>query len=274
MQEHVTTKQILDFYLEAGVDETIGEVPLDRFGMAPPPAIKRPTETVTPQTSPISNLSSVARQPQTSPSSTEVNLPNTEPVQKAKTTAAQATSLSDLKAALENFEGCALQKMATRTVFSSGNSTASLMVIDRAPSAEEDRKGQPFGGTTGDLLEKMLASIGIADYYLASCLPWRPPGGRAPTREEQAICLPFIKKHIELAAPTHILLCGEAAAFVLEQKNGINKLRGKWTDIETGSTTIPALGIFHPAFLMDHPASKKLAWEDLLKLKAALMQQP
>ncbi|OUR77753.1 hypothetical protein A9Q83_09545 [Alphaproteobacteria bacterium 46_93_T64] len=273
MQTDANIKEILDFYLLAGVDEAIGETPVNQFDRPAPsqPAINIPP--VEPNSVPAPKQFPIHQQPEVLANSVPAS--SGQGVQEANALANSANSILELKAVIENFGGCALKSMATNTVFARGNPEADLMIIDRAPSAEEDRSGLPFAGASGIFLAKMLGSIGLNEdaVYLSACLPWRPPGGRVPTREEQAICLPFIRRHIELASPKHILMCGEAAAFLLEKKTGINKLRGSWETVEANSQTVTALSIFHPTFLMEHPASKKLAWADLLKLKAALTAQ-
>ncbi|MEP3244441.1 MAG: uracil-DNA glycosylase [Sneathiella sp.] len=267
MQAEPSIKQILDFYHEAGVDETIGEVPVDRF------SVPAPVSTVRPATAParksVTDLKAVA--PQSQPAA----LPNTELVIKAEECAAACTDLDTLKTALQTFSGCSLQKMATHTVFSRGDAASKIMLIDRPASAEEDRTGLPFAGASGVFLAKMLKAIGLGEetVYMTTVLPWRPPGGRAPTKEEQAICLPFIRRHIELAAPHTVLLFGEAASFMSGQKAGINRLRGKWMDLPVNQKSFKALPLFHPAFLIEHPTSKKAAWQDLLMLKNTLSRR-
>ncbi|MBL4740010.1 MAG: uracil-DNA glycosylase [Sneathiella sp.] len=253
-------KTVLDFYAEAGIDEVIGDSPVNRFEL---PAVSTPQ-----RRSPLqrSATSHVAQKP-------TVNQAINTTLSDVSALVNQCSSIDQLHKALSGFDGCSLKKLATKTVFALGNPDADLMVIDRPPSSEGDRSGMPFAGPAGQLLTKMLASIGLkeGDFYASSLIPWRPPGGRAPTNEEQMICMPFIKRHIELANPKIILLCGEAAAPLLEKKSGINRLRGQWAQMTFGKKTIPAIPIFHPSFLMDHPASKKLAWADLLELKAALV---
>ena len=273
MQNEVNIEQILDFYLHAGVDEVIGDTPVNQFDRpASPKAATNPQSSV-PQAPKTQETTAPNTAPNTAPKITAAASRSKEQhVSSATDVANSANTLDELKLAIENFEGCSLKSMAMNTVFSRGNPESSLMIIDRAPSAEEDRAGHPFASASGVFLSKMMNSIGIAetDFYMTSCLPWRPPGGRAPTKEEQAICLPFIRRHIELASPKLLLICGEAAAFILNRKAGINKLRGNWEELTTSSQTISTLSIFHPTFLMEHPASKRHAWSDLLKLKAAL----
>ncbi|MBL4908302.1 MAG: uracil-DNA glycosylase [Sneathiella sp.] len=263
MQTRTQLKELLDFYIEAGVDEAIGEVPVNHFDLpapSPAPAAKIAKPLSAAQSAPPSS------QPSAAP------VVSSQAIEEAKKLAASCSSIEALESALRSFDGCSLKKLATNTVFAAGNPKADIMIIDRPPASDEDRSGSPFSGPSGDLLLKMLASIGLTsdDVYLGCCLPWRPPGGRPPTKEEQAICLPFIRRHIELAAPHTLIVTGEAAAFLLEQKTGINRLRGKWHDLSIGEKNIKTLPIFHPAFLMDHPASKKQTWADLLNLKAAL----
>ncbi|MEH6405198.1 MAG: uracil-DNA glycosylase [Sneathiella sp.] len=260
MTENIKT--LLAFYIEAGIDEVIGDEPVNRFDLQ---------ATATPaRRSPLQRSAASAPKP-----NSPVATPNMPSPSDVIALVNKCTSIEALQQALLDFDGCSLKKMATKTVFAHGNSAADLMIIDRPPSSEEDRTGIPFAGPTGKLLLKMLASIGIKedDFYASSLIPWRPPGGRAPTLEEQSVCMPFIKRHIELVKPKILLLCGEAAAPLLEKKTGINRLRGKWSQATFGGEKIPAIPIFHPSFLMDHPASKKLAWADLLELKAGLAKK-
>jgi DNA polymerase len=257
---------LLKFYLEAGVDETIGDKPIDRFEAARNSAVT--------QKKPISPPSSSIGKP--APPPQPVDLPSlSEAVKIVKELTANCNSIAELSAALNSYDGCNLKKMATSTVFASGNSEAKLMIIDRPPSVAEDRGGIPFAAEAGELLIRMLTAIGLnhEDVYLTSILPWRPPGGRPPTDEELALCLPFVRRHIELANPDFLLLCGEAGGFLSGQKASINKLRGKWVDIQLQEHVVKALPIFHPGFLLDHPASKKYAWADLQKLEAVLEKQ-
>ena len=258
---------LLRFYLDARVNDTIGEEPVNRFNLTGQPAASvanvtpSPTATVTPLKA-DRNTAAVA-------------LPSlVEGVQKAQEIAEACDSIEALRIALENFEYCSLKKLASHTVFSDGVPGAKLMIVDRQPSDDEDRSGIPFSGASGQLLGKMLAAIGMArqEVYLTSVIPWRPPGGRAPTAEERALCMPFTHQHIRLAKPAYILACGEAAGYLLNQKAGINKLRGVWKDMQIGDVQAKMLPMFHPAFLIDQPASKKYAWADLLSLKAFLNQ--
>jgi uracil-DNA glycosylase family 4 len=186
---------------------------------------------------------------------------------------ANAGTLDELRIALESFEGCALKRTAMRTVFADGNAQARIMFVGEAPGAEEDREGLPFVGRSGKLLDRMLAAIGLdrTSAYIANIIPWRPPGNRTPTPQESAICLPFIRRQIELANPD-ILVCvgGPSATTLLEVKEGITRTRGRWFDYDTGTRKIKAIALFHPAYLLRSPAHKKVAWQDLLAIRKAL----
>ncbi len=194
-------------------------------------------------------------------------------VRSAREAAAEARTLDELKAVLEAFEGCSLKGTATRLAFSDGDPAGRVMAVGEAPGAEEDRQGRPFSGRSGQLLDRMLAAVGLdrAGVYIANVVPWRPPGNRTPTPQEVAICRPFIARQIELADPD-VLVClgGPAAQSLLGAKEGIMRLRGRWHDYDTGTRTVRALPMLHPAYLLRTPAHKKLAWADLRALRKAL----
>jgi DNA polymerase len=191
----------------------------------------------------------------------------------ARLAAARAATLDALREALERFQGCALRTTATQLVFADGRPGARVMFVGEAPGAEEDREGLPFVGRSGKLLDRMMAAIGLdrSAAYIANIVPWRPPGNRTPTPQEQAICLPFIRRQIELANPD-VLVClgGPAATALLGISDGITKARGRWFDYDTGTRTIRALATYHPAYLLRSPAAKRLAYRDFLAIKKAL----
>jgi DNA polymerase len=171
-----------------------------------------------------------------------------------------------LKAALEGFEGCALKRTATHTVFADGNPASRIMFIGEAPGRDEDRIGLPFVGRAGKLLDKMLAAIRLdrSSAYITNVLNWRPPENRDPSPEEAAQCLPFLRRHIELVNPGIIILLGAVAArHVMGFSEGIMKLRGRWLEYRAGETMVPVMPTLHPAYLLRQPAHKKLAWRDL-----------
>ena len=183
----------------------------------------------------------------------------------------KAQTLDDLRAIVENFDGCALKFSANSTVFGYGNPQAELLIIGEAPGADEDRIGEPFVGRCGQLLTKMLEAIRIRreDCYITNILPWRPPGNRTPTNSEVAVCLPFLKRQIELIKPKIILLLGASAAnAVLNCGENISSLRGRFIDYTTGNgAVIPTISSYHPAYLLRSSAQKAKVWSDLLKLQ-------
>jgi DNA polymerase len=192
----------------------------------------------------------------------------------AQALAAAATNLAELKTAMEGFEGCSLKRTATNTVFADGTPDGRVMFIGEAPGRDEDRRGKPFVGLAGQLLDKMLASVGLnrnANVYITNVINWRPPENRDPTPEEAAICLPFLRRHIELADPKVIVLLGAVAArHVLGVSDGIMKSRGRWMEYRVGEIMVPIMPTLHPAYLLRQPAHKKLAWRDLQSLAARM----
>ena len=183
-------------------------------------------------------------------------------------------TLDELKASLQAFEGCALKKTASNLVFADGNPAADIMLIGEAPGRDEDRMGLPFVGAAGQLLDRMLKSVGMdrQNVYITNILPWRPPGNRTPSAEETQMLWPFLRRHIQLKAPKIIFtLGGSSAKLLLNSQTGILKLRGQMADIDfsdagDGSLIIPVLPSLHPAYLLRAPNMKKQAFSDLLQL--------
>ena len=181
--------------------------------------------------------------------------------------------LDELRALLEAFEGCMLRATATQLVFAAGNPQARVMFVGEAPGRDEDIAGLPFVGRSGKLLDLMMAAIGLdrTSAYIANVVPWRPPGNRTPTPQETAICLPFIRRQIELADPDILVCLGQPSTqTLLGTREGITRTRGRWFKFDTGSREIRALATYHPAFLLRSPLQKRLAWRDFLALKKAL----
>ncbi|WP_146089990.1 uracil-DNA glycosylase, partial [Rhodoblastus sphagnicola] len=186
---------------------------------------------------------------------------------------ASAQTLDELRDRLAAFNGCALKVSATQLVFADGAPDARVMLVGEGPGADEDRQGKPFVGRAGQLLDKMLAAIGLdrTKVYIANVVPWRPPGNRTPTPQELALCLPFVRRQIELVAPDFLVLLGASAAqTLLGEKEGIMRLRGHWRDYACADKTIRALPMLHPAYLLRAPLAKAQAWRDLRALKKAL----
>ena len=204
-------------------------------------------------------------------SDTEINNNNALDIETHPILIKNCKSLKKLREAVLGFSGCSLKKTAKNTVFSDGNPSANVMLIGESPGEEDDKKGIPFLGEAGILLDKMLSAIGQdrKNTYLSNIIFWRPPGNRKPTEEEIRICLPFVKKHIELVRPKILILVGAIAAKAIYGiETGITQVRGNWKSISLDSGfELKSIAIFHPAFLLRQPARKKEAWEDLKKIK-------
>ena len=260
MENSIDIKSALEFYLLAGVDETVGESAINLA--TPPEKVVLPIN-ILPQSS--NPPSSTIRQ-----ATTELAQATASACQSAHQLCAQAQNLAELRQAVENFEGCALKLTATHTVFGDGNPEAKIVLIGEAPGADEDRVGIPFVGRSGQLLDKMLSYIGLdrSQYYITNILPWRPPGNRTPTGGEIAVCLPFLKRQLELINPDYILLLGGSSANALfDNQDPISKLRGHWLEYSLpNGKTAKALATFHPAYLLRNSGQKAKAWADLLKL--------
>ena len=195
----------------------------------------------------------------------------------AEALAEAAPDLAALKAAIAAFDASSLKETATNLVFGEGVADSGLMLIGEAPGADEDRAGRPFVGASGQLLDKMFGSVGLAresNFYITNILPWRPPGNRTPTDAEVALFLPFLRRQVALVRPKRLVLVGGVAAKgLIGGKEGITRLRGRWHDVEIpGLGRIPALPTLHPAYLLRSPASKREAWADLLLLRRTLDQ--
>jgi DNA polymerase len=192
----------------------------------------------------------------------------------ARELARSAETLQALSDTFAAFDGCDLKKTAKSFVFGDGNPDARIMFIGEAPGAEEDRQGLPFVGPAGRLRDLMLAAIGLKrpDVYITNILPWRPPGNRNPTDAETVACMPFIERHIELVRPEILIpVGGTAAKALLNTREGIMKLRGRWLVYTTPQTGgVPARAILHPAYLLRSPAQKRDTWYDLIAIRRRL----
>jgi DNA polymerase len=260
-------RELLAFYVEAGVDALVGETPVDRLAEShareeAPPAPRAAPPPPRPA-APSGGASAAAAAPP-SPEAAVVA---------ARVAARNAASLDALRAMLDGFEGCALKGTAKQLVFADGNPQARVMFVGEAPGRDEDIEGLPFVGRSGQLLDRMLAAIGLdrTSAYIANVIPWRPPGNRTPTPQEISICLPFTRRQIELADPDVLVCLGSPAAqALLEARDGIMKTRGRWFTYQTGTREIRAIATFHPAYLLRQPLQKRLAWRDFLAIKQAL----
>jgi len=247
-------KALLEWQVELGADEAIGDAPVNRYDLPENKTVASP----------------VVAQPETRAAEAD----EVDPVVVARQAAARAGDLSALRAEMEGFAHCDLRMGARNLLFADGNPAARVMVVGEAPGRDEDREGRPFVGRAGQLLDRMFDAIGMGRtapdaaqaIYITNILPWRPPQNRDPTLAEMNMMLPFVKRHIELAAPDLVVLMGNIACQALIGQRGITRLRGKWVEVQGR----PALPMVHPAGLLRNPIMKREAWADLLALKARL----
>ena len=259
----------LAWQIEAGADEAVGETAGLIYWKG---AVKPPQAASLPEPKRTGGLSAV--QSATEPEY-QVKAAPIEPLQLVS-----ASSIEELRVELEHFEGCELKQTAMNFVFADGNPQAEIMVIGDAPAEDEDRQGQPFVGPAGQLLDRMLASIGLdrSSAYLTNLVFWRPPGNRTPTEVEIAACLPFTEKHIALKRPKYLLLLGGTVTkSLLRSREGFPKLRGQWVEYtprlgDQGQDPIRCLPIYHPTYLLRQPTAKRAAWADLLRFQKEINQ--
>jgi DNA polymerase len=266
-------ESLLRWYVDQGIDEAIGEDAIDRFAAPAPQVTPLPVQ----QRAPAAPTPIRPAPPAAAPLRGPVPIESPQLVEDARALAQRCNSVEELEAAVRAFEGCALKRTAKNTVFADGVAGSPVMVVGEAPGADEDRLGKPFVGVSGQLMDRMFEAIGMSrdrDLYITNILFWRPPGNRTPTLAEQAICMAFTRRHIELARPKVLVLAGGTAAkSVLDTTEGIMRLRGKWTtlSLDDGSA-VPTLPTFHPAYLLRTPASKRQSWLDLLSLDKKLRE--
>jgi DNA polymerase len=245
----------LVWQIELGADACIGEVPVDRFAAVPPVA------------APV--VTAVAVAP-------VVPVAGADPVVVAEAAAAGAGTLEALREALAAYPHCDLREGAKSLVFADGNPAARVMIVGEAPGRDEDIAGRPFVGKAGQLLDRMLAAVGMdrahpdpgRAVYITNVLPWRPPQNRDPEPAEVAMMLPFLRRHVELVAPDLLVLMGNHACGALLGQKGITRLRGQWRH----ALGRPALPMLHPAYLLRNPAAKREAWADWLALAARMRE--
>jgi DNA polymerase len=255
----------LAFQLEAGIDESIGHEAVDWFTAGAEASESAKNAIAQPSPAAATEAKPVRRRLQAE---------NTDVAQaSAAALAAAAQDLAALEQAMKTFDDCPLKHTAANLVFGDGNPEADAMFIGEAPGADEDRQGLPFVGVSGQLLDRMLAAIGLdrSSAYITNMIPWRPPGNRKPTPAETVMCLPFIHRHIALVDPKLLVFVGgTSASTLLQRSEGITKLRGRWLEYRFDGRNVPAMAIFHPAYLLRQPALKELAWRDLLTIKQKL----
>jgi uracil-DNA glycosylase family 4 len=269
-------EDILNWYMEMGVDECIADESTDRYAFSEAQMEKRKAAIANPP--PASMSAPVISQKTAAPAP---KVPATdEMVQDAVQRAQKSKTMDELEAAVSGFEGCVLKQTALNTVFCDGNPKAKVMILGDAPATAEDREGKPFAGLAGQLLDKMLFASGLSkemgdrsDVFLSNILYWRPPGNRAPTPSEIALCLPFVERQIELVDPSMIILFGETAAkAILGRHESLSKLQGRWFEHSTPGLSHPvaATVVYHPDYLLKSPVQKRKAWRDLLAISERL----
>ena len=265
MTEDMNAKELLEWYILSGVEETAGNAPFAQIENTSHimPVLKTTIKKTEPN---------ALRQATTALSQATQNA-----CQNAREQCKNINDLSQLKSLVENFDGCALKLTATHTVFGDGDENARIIFIGEAPGADEDRIGKPFVGRSGQLLDKMLSAAGLerASCYITNILPWRPPGNRTPTDGEIAVCLPFLKRQIDLIKPDYIFIMGASAAnALLDIQDSISRLRGHWLEYkDENGRSIPVLASFHPAYLLRNPAQKAKSWVDFLRLKQKMSEE-
>lgn len=291
-----TLAALLAWHRHLGCSDAVGEAPVDWLsrgdaapgqgfrlagaaaapeaaGNRPAAAPQLPTVRPTPSRPPPRSAQASAGSP---PAAPPRQFPTAAPdaaLMAARIAAREAGSLEELRAMLAGFDGCALKATAKNLCFYRGAAQSRLMLIGEAPGRDEDLQGKPFVGRAGQLLNKMLAAIGLseADAHITNIVYWRPPGNRVPTPQEAQVCRPFIERQVELVAPELVLLLGGAAAkHIFNVTDGIMRVRGKWREITLGARKVRAIATLHPAYLLRTPAAKRLAWRDLLAVRTAL----
>lgn len=250
MEEFENLEAILEWHIESGVLDIVGEEP---FSL---------------KTAHSNEKEKIVT---TRPATTYLAQATNQSCLASREISEKASTIEELNEAIKNFDGCAIKLTAAQTVLGSGKINAKIMIIGEAPSAEEDRKGLAFTGENGKFLDLMIESLGISreDTYVSYILPWRPPGNRTPTEAEIAICLPFIKKQIELVSPEHLIFMGGSVAnAVLDNSDAISQLRGKILEYkQKNKENIKSITTFAPSYLMLNPMQKAKTWSDLIRLR-------
>jgi DNA polymerase len=250
----VDKTRIKNELLSMGVDQLMSETPVNRLEKKAdtPIPVKADVKAISIASTPAKGLSTQ--------------------IEETENLAAACQSLEELKSAIQNYDGLAVKKTALNMVFCDGNPQAKVMLIGEAPGAEEDKQAKPFVGQSGQLLRKIFrfAGLDLEHIYISNVFNWRPPGNRTPTPQEIAIARPFIQRHIELVNPDIVVMVGGTSCKALvDAKDGITKLRGKWFDLDflKSNSTVKAMAIYHPAYLLRSPSRKKDVWQDVLAIK-------
>jgi DNA polymerase len=259
-------RAMIEWLVEMGADEIIGNQPVNRL-------IARAPEATNPTPAAIARPRAIVGEYRGAPSGPPAVTGD------AASMAAECATLADIERALMRFDLCPLKKTATNLCFADGNPQAQVMLIGEAPGRDEDIQGKPFVGRSGQLLDRMLQAIGLSRHgdrpensvYISNVIFWRPPGNRTPTDQETLMCLPFLRRAIQIKQPRFLVCLGNIPTQrLIGRSEGILKLRGRWFDFASGERSIPLLATLHPAYLLRQPAQKRLVWRDLLSLKHKL----
>lgn len=267
----------LKLQYEWGADEALLDEPADRRHAPAAPLAFAAPQSASPEAAQSAPRAPAQNRANAAPRRTPQAAAAPAGPEDARKLAASAQNLEELETAMRGFTGCALRDTATQLVFADGAEDARLVIIGEAPGADEDRAGKAFTGPAGELLDKMLGSIGLdrTKVRLINIVPWRPPGNRPLTESEIALCLPFLHRQIALIAPQALLVLGGIAAKALlgtVAQGGIRRLRGKWqqAEIEGIPAPLPCLPSYHPSYLLNTPSAKREAWQDFLNLSVLL----
>lgn len=271
MADTINLRELLLFYADSGADDALMDEAVDRFAATEQPVIPA---SATKASAPQLRAARAADRPTpAAPTRAQTSVPDEGQSERARLLAREAMSLEALREAMQGFDGCNLALTAKSLVFGEGDVAADILFIGDAPGRDEDIEGRPYVGRSGQLLDRMMAAIGLdrSNAYLAHVIPWRPPGNRAPTAIEIEICRPFLERQIELVQPKLLVPLGDLATKVMSRSpESIVRVRGKWWQCKIGEGSITALSTFDPDYLLRNPPHKKLAWRDLLEIKAKL----
>ena len=270
---------LLAWYRDIGVTDALTAEPLDWLARGDQPIHSHAPGSPLPEPARPEREPTRAGAPTAPPASAPVParsfaaMPAADAEVAARSAARSVRTLEELRIVLESFDGCALRATSKNLCFYRGAPQARIMIIGEAPGRDEDIAGKPFVGPAGQLLDRMLAAIGLGEEnaHITNIVYWRPPGNRTPTPQEALVCRPFLMQQMELVRPDMLMLLGGAAAkHVLGITDGILRIRGKWRQVDIAGRTVPAMPSLHPAYLLRTPASKRLAWRDLLAVRARL----
>jgi DNA polymerase len=247
---------------DMGADEGQAEAPINRFTEAPPSTAPKP----------VSEKPALARPAAAPPKSAALPDASIEHIHAA---ARSAASLEELAQLLNQFDAHPLRRTASKLCLTGGAPGSRVLVLADRPRNEEDRSGQVFADKHEVLCQRMLAAIGLGEglepVSFLNFMPWRPPGNRPPNELECRLIVPFAQRAIELLQPKFIFAMGALSGqWLAGGPESIQRQRGTWLSVGG----VPLISTFHPEALLKSPALKRLAWLDLLALKAKLAEMP